>query len=164
MELKQRRDPKKIFVGLYVLAVAIYIVIGLQPAEAVDYEISTRLTIPSISLVSAVTELELDQGNLATPDLIVGSYTQAQNKTLLIGHSTTVFEELDATRLGDIVNYREKSYQIIAKDVFRKSDINMDELLAGSEYDTLVIMTCAGQLLEGGDATHRLILTAVEIE
>ena len=164
MELKQHRNPKGIFVGLYILAVAVYIAIGLQPAEATNYQISGRLAIPSISLISDVTKLELDHGNLATPDTIVGSYTQARNKTLLIGHSTTVFEGLDATNLGDVINYGSKNYQIVAKDVFKKSDINMDELLAESEYDTLVIMTCAGQLLDGGDATHRLILTAVEIE
>jgi hypothetical protein len=28
--------------------------------------------------------------------------------------------------------------------------------------DTLVLMTCAGELLDNGDATHRLIITAVK--
>ena len=38
----------------------------------------------------------------------------------------------------------------------------MDEVLAPTEQNTLVIMTCAGEDLGGGDATHRLIVTAVE--
>ena len=39
--------------------------------------------------------------------------------------------------------------------------IDMDKLLKTSRQDTVVIMTCAGKLLDGGDATHRLIITAI---
>lgn len=164
MELERRRDKKPLFIGLYMLAVAIYIIIGLQPAEAADYDISTKLSIPSIGLVSDVTELEPENNVLPTPDTIVGSYAETKNKTLLIGHSTTVFKDLNMVRLGDTLRYKDTNYQVVAIDTLQKSDIDMSELLSESAYDTLVVMTCAGELLSGGDATHRLILTAVAIE
>ncbi len=45
--------------------------------------------------------------------------------------------------------------------VKEKSMISMSELLKADDKETIVIMTCAGESLENGDATHRLIVTAV---
>ena len=39
----------------------------------------------------------------------------------------------------------------------------MTEILKREEKDTIVIMTCAGELLDGGDATHRFMVTAVAL-
>ena len=161
MELKKHLNLKKVFVGLYVLAFAVYIIIGLQPAEAVNYEIATELKIPAIGLVSDVTELAIENGELNTPDTIVGSYSRSHNKTLLIGHSTTVFENLKNVELNQEITYNDNTYRVVAIDKMQKSDINMTKLLMGANKDTIVIMTCAGELLDGGDATHRLIITAI---
>ena len=39
----------------------------------------------------------------------------------------------------------------------------MPKLLSASNEKTIVIMTCAGEDLGKGDATHRLILTAIKL-
>ena len=161
MELRRHLNPKKFFVGLYVLAFAIYIIVGLQPAGAVNYEIATQLEIPAIGLVSDVTKLELENGELNTPDTIVGSFTRAENKTLLIGHSTTVFENLKDVGLNQEITYNDSVYRVVAIDMVQKSEINMNKVLRSAKKDTIIIMTCAGELLDGGDATHRLMVTAV---
>ena len=160
MELRKHLSFKKIFIGVYFLAFAIYLIIGLQPAEATHYEISAELAIPSINLTTDVTTLALEDYKLNTPDTIAGSYTRAENKTLLIGHSTTVFQNLDQVEVGDYVNYNDKTYQVDKIELMEKATIDMDEILATTQKDTIVIMTCAGTLLDGGDATHRLIITA----
>ncbi|MCR5699841.1 MAG: class F sortase [Candidatus Saccharibacteria bacterium] len=161
MELKRRLDPRVVFIGLYVLAFLIYAVVGLQSVAAVRYEVSGELEIPSVGLVSDVTTLRFDGHELKTPDAIVGSYSQAKNKTLLIGHSTTVFKDLGQTQLGATINYDGQTYRVTAIDMVPKNTIDMREILAGTEQETLMIMTCAGELIGDGDATHRLILTAV---
>ena len=162
MELRKRHlNARRIFVSLYVLAFAIYIIVGLQPAEAKNYEVSAELEIPSIGLTADVTRLALNENKLDTPETIVGSYTQTENKTLLIGHSSTVFENLHNVSLRDKINYNDKTYKIVGIHKLEKSEVNMDQLLKRADKDTLVIMTCAGELLDGGDATHRLIVTAV---
>lgn len=163
VELKQHLDARKIFVGLYLLAFVIYLVIGLQPADATSYEVSAKLLIPQIGLDTDVTELALDGDHLNTPETIAGSYSQAEHKTLLIGHSTTVFENLNQVELGDLINYDGTQYKVKKISLMSKARIDMGDLLAPAEKDTIVIMTCAGELLENGDATHRLILTAVKL-
>lgn len=160
MELKRHLDPRKIFVGLYVLAFTVYIIIGLQPAGATSYTVSSELNIPSIGLNTDVTELKLNHHQLDTPDNIVGSFTQFEHKTLLIGHSTSVFQNLHQVTLGSSITYDRQTYRITAIDIIPKSTISMSQLLAPTTKDTIVIMTCAGQLLGDGDATHRLIVTA----
>ena len=161
MELRKHLDSRFVFVSLYVFALILYIIYGLQPAEAVNYDISTSLRIPNIDLVADVTALELNGGKLDTPDTIVGSYSNHSNKTLLIGHSTTIFNRLDEIKLEDELEYDSVLYRVIAIDLMLKSNVNMEKLLEFEKKDTLVLMTCAGTLLNGGDATHRLIITAV---
>ncbi|MBQ8985251.1 class F sortase [Candidatus Saccharibacteria bacterium] len=161
MELKHRRDYRKVFVILYVLAFAIYLTVGLQPADAAHYEISGKISIPSINLTSSVTTLELSDNRLNTPDTIVGSYTRGENKTFLIGHSSTVFKDLYKVKPGDKISYGDVEYTITSLETLAKDDIDMKKLLVKTKEKTLVIMTCAGESLEGNDATHRLIVTAV---
>jgi len=132
----------------------------LQPAEATEYDIYTQLEIPSIDLTSDVARLRLEGHELSTPEMIVGGYSQSSNKVLLIGHSTTVFQNLENVAIGDRLTYGEKGYIVESAEVFAKSQINMGKLLAAEKVDTVVIMTCAGESLAGGDATHRLIVTA----
>ncbi|MBR3254274.1 sortase [Candidatus Saccharibacteria bacterium] len=162
MEIRARLDFRKIVILLYAVCFVVYLIFGLTPtsAGATYYEISGNLEIPAIDLNSDVTTLNIEDHQLKTPRTIVGSYSQSENKTLLIGHSSTVFSKLDQIWVGDIVNYNGYSY--LVKDIIidKKENISMRELLRAAETDTLIIMTCAGNDLEDGDATHRLIITA----
>lgn len=164
MELKRRRfDFRKIVTLFYVAAFATYLILGLQPAEAIQYEISGNLNIPSIGLNSDVTSLELKDHKLDTPNTIVGSYNASANKTFLIGHSTTVFKNLNQVKVGNLIEYNGKKYRITDTKTLAKEDIDMKTLLAQETHDTLVIMTCAGKILDHQDATHRFIVTALQI-
>ena len=164
MELKRRRfDFRKIVTLFYIVAFATYLILGLQPAEAIQYEISGSLSIPSIGLTSDVTSLELKDRKLDTPNTIVGSYDSSTNKTFLIGHSTTVFKNLNQVKAGDLVEYNGKKYRIVDTKTLEKADIDMKTLLAPEDHNTLVIMTCAGEILDHQDATHRFIVTALEV-
>ena len=160
MEIRSRFDFRRLVILLYVFCFVAYLVFGLTPAEATHYDIFTNIEIPSIGLNSDVTGLNLEDHQLKTPDTIVGSYSRAKNKTLLIGHSGTVFSNLDEVWVGDTIEYNGANY--IVKDIVveKKEDISMRELLSEAETDTLVIMTCAGEYLENNDATHRLLITA----
>lgn len=140
----------------------VYVVIALKPADAANYAIDGKLSIPEINLVSDVAKLSLANGILEAPDTIAGSYSVSANKTLIIGHSTTVFENLKELKLNDDIFYGAKRYKISNVDIKQKSSIHMSELLAGAEKDTLVLMTCAGTLFDNGDATHRLIISATQ--
>ena len=162
MELKARRVSfRKVFTILYMAAFLVYIFVGLQPAEAISF--SGALAIPSVDLITPVTALELKDHKLNTPNTIVGSYTKNDNKTLLIGHSTTVFKDLSYVNNGDKIYYNDKNYQIVSIETIAKPDIDMNELLSPAKHNTLVIMTCAGDLVDETDATHRLIVTAEEV-
>ena len=160
MELREHINGKIIFMLLYVLAFVIYIVIGLQPAQAHYYEIIGSLQIPEIGVNSDVAKLHIDHHQLNTPDEIVGSFSRNQNKTFLIGHSTTVFQNLDKIQVGDEIFYNGKVYVVDDTETLAKEDVDMDGLLESEDKDTIVIMTCAGELLGEGDATHRFIVTA----
>lgn len=163
MESRRRIDFRKVFSLIYVLAFGVYLTIGLQPANAKNYEISGNLVIPSINLVSDITSLALSDHKLDTPDTIVGSYSKYSGKTLLIGHSTTVFKDLRQVNTGDTIFYNGKGYKIANTEILAKSQIDMNRVLARTSSNTIIIMTCAGEILDSGDATHRFIVTAVEI-
>lgn len=160
MELKKRLNPKQVFIGLYFLAFAIYLIVGLQPADAANYNIVGEISIPSIGLVSDVAGIEVEDGRLETPDKIAGVYQKNENKTFIFGHSGTVFKGLDEVKNGDSLVYDNKTYHVYKTEILLKDEISMNELLKASENDTLVIMTCAGEDLGGGDTTHRLIIYA----
>ena len=162
MELKKRLSIRTVLIGLYVVVFVAYLAFGLRPAAeaAQGYEISAELNIPSISLTSGVTTLQLENRELKTPDAIVGSFSRAENKTLLIGHSSTVFKHLNKLMLGEEIIYNDHIYIVQKIETLEKSEVKMSELLKKADKDTLTIMTCAGTDLGNGDATHRLIITA----
>ena len=161
MELKRRLDFRKVLIVLYFVAFIAYLIVGLRPVDAKQYDIIAQLSIPSIELASDVAATQLQNGALETPDKIVGSFSNHENKTFLFGHSSTVFEKLNQVRIGDNIIYNGEHYKITTQEILPKEDIDMKELLAGTEKDTLVLMTCAGEDLPNSDATHRLIITAV---
>lgn len=160
MELKKRVDFRKVVIFGYAFLFLVYLIVGLTPAEAAHYNVDANLIIPSIGLNSEVTRLELSNHKLETPDEIVGSFSRYENQTLLIGHSSTVFTDLENVQIGDTVLYDDEIYIIYDKMVLEKSKISMNELLDDTRIKNLTIMTCAGEELDGGDATHRLIVRA----
>lgn len=162
MELKKHLDLRLIFVSIYLLFFVIYVIVGLQPADAIDYDVSANLLIPAIGFESDVVKLTPQNGELITPDTIVGSYSSSEHTTMLIGHSTTVFKYLNSVQLGDEIEYNHDSFYVTDYTIKAKADISMSKLLKDNPMDTVVLMTCAGELLENGDATHRLIITAVK--
>ncbi len=150
-------------VAFFAIMLPIYIFIGLQPAlpaEAANYP---TLEISSIRLKTPVAPLELTDYQLIAPAMIAGSYSHAPNKTLIIGHSSTVFAELDQVQTNDRFTYNGKTYAVKDITIQAKPDVSMNEILAPAEIDTVIIMTCAGEPLPNQDATHRLLITAVKI-
>ena len=160
MEIKKRFNLKWFLSLLYFVCFGIFLKVGLEPAEAIEYQVAGRFYAPVINLSADVTALKMQNHQLPTPDEIIGSYSIYPNKTLLIGHSSTVFADLKSLRLRDIVSYDNKSYQIYRIDVVPKAKIDMRDVLQAESNDTIVLMTCAGQDLGNKDATHRLIITA----
>ena len=162
MELKKHLNWRYVFVSLYVILFAVYLIVGLQPAQASDYEVLGELMIPGIGLESEVVKVDMRERKLETPDTVVGSYASAENKTLLVGHSTTVFTDLDKVKLGNEMLYNGVTYKVKKIETSIRERVHMNELLKREDEDTLVIMTCAGELLGNGEATHRLIVTAIK--
>ena len=164
MELKKRFGTREVLICAYVSFLLVYltvfVAVGLSPAGASEPIVSAQLSVPSIGLESGVVALQLNDRSLETPADLVGSYSRSPNKTLLIGHSSTVFRDLDNVNLGDSILYNNTYYLVSKISVMARDEINMRRLLSRAEKDTLVLMTCTGDDLGGGDATHRLIMTA----
>lgn len=130
-----------------------------EPVEAIQYESSGNLSIPSIDLNSDVVKLSLEDGKLNTPRIVVGSYSRHKNTTLLIGHASSVFSKLSNVKIGDEIDYQDSTYNIYKTQIIEKSAISMKELLSKNERETIILMTCYGQMY-GDDASHRLIIFA----
>lgn len=162
MELRRSFDLRKVTILTYFVLMAFYVLFGFTPTpvEATKYEVSSELTIPSIGLSSDVTSMKLYDGQLDTPDTIVGSFSNAENKTFLVGHRKGVFSELENVEVGDEIIYDYTTYVVQKTEVLAKDEISMNALLRAEDVETLVVMTCASEDLPGGDATHRLIITA----
>ena len=131
-----------------------------EPVEAIQYELVGDLNIPSINLDTDVAKLSLVDGKLNTPQNIAGSYSKHTNKTLLIGHANSVFGNLKDVKIGDRIEYQSNTYIIYRSQISEKESISMKELLSKEEKDTIVLMTCCGQMYSDGDASHRLIIFA----
>lgn len=138
----------------------VYVFIGFRPATSLDYTNLPELSIDRLQLSTPVENLTLTNHQLIAPDLIAGSFSQHTNKTLIIGHSSSVFKDLSLLQLGDQFIYDSITYSIVNIDILAKADINMEAVLASAEHPTLILMTCAGDPLPNQDATHRLLLTA----
>ena len=145
-----------------VAALAVWLVVGLAPAEAKDYKIIGRLEIPEIGLMTDVAEMNAEGNTLPTPATIVGSFSTNDKTTLLYGHAQGVFGRLDELEVGEMINYKGESYEIISREVLAKGQIDMRQLLAAGNRQEIVVMTCAGTIYADGDASHRLIVRAVK--
>ena len=131
-----------------------------EPVEAISYSISGKVSIPAISFESNVTKLKMENGRLNTPTDIVGSFNRYDNKTLLMGHSSTAFKGLENARIGQEISYNGHIYNIYSIEIAERDVIDMDELLKDEGVDTLILMTCTGRLYGNGDASHRLVIFA----
>ena len=152
------------FALIFIILLPIYLYIGFQPAASLDLTSLPELTVADLNLSTPVQPLELTaEHELIAPANLAGSYQQSPNTILIIGHSSTVFQNLHEAAVGDQLTYAGQTYRITHLETLPKSDIKMSRLLAPSAEPTLVLMTCAGQPLPDQDATHRLILTATLI-
>lgn len=158
-----KRTIRTVLTVFYMVAVPIFVYFGLQPVEATEQNIVAELEIPSINLNSPVVASELIDRELTVPDRIVGEYSMHENKTLLFGHSSTIFRTLKAVNLGDKISYGGKTYSIENIATKKKSYINMTEILETADRETIILMTCAGRPLGHDDYTHRLIVTATKV-
>lgn len=167
--LPRRKQLYLIIFATYFLAAFAFVTIGLQPAKdtsavyATEAESATALlTIDSISLNAPVKQVMLNGKTLEVPEQIAGAYSVHDNKTLIIGHSSTIFARLDELKTGDKIAYSGKEYTIRAIEEKLKQDITMKDILQAEKKDTLILMTCSGEKIDGtaSDHTRRLIITA----
>ncbi len=147
-------------VAFFALALPLYLIIGFQPAESQSSPDLPTLGISSINLETPVAALELQDHQLIAPATIAGSFSHSDNKTLLIGHSSTVFQNLHQVSKNDVLAYDKKLYLVTKIETLEKSAVKMSEILAPADRETVILMTCAGEPLENQDATHRLVITA----
>ena len=168
-----RLNKRRIKLGLaifYALAIPAFIIIGLQPADISAEVRATEaaqaeeyLTISSLNFGTPVRRIELVRNTLNTPEYIAGAYHAYTNKTLIIGHMLTVFEDLHKIDLNARIDYEDGTYLVTEVKTLKKEDISMSEVLKDEDEPTIIIMTCAGEPLSGLDYTHRLIVTAKRI-
>ena len=169
--VRRRRTklPYLLIFAAYAVFTFAFITIGLQPvrsAEAAYAEESSTadatLVIDAIGLSAPVTQSSLSNNNLSVPEQIAASYSNSPNKTLIFGHSSSVFQNLKNIQLSDTIFYNEKTYQVTDITEVKKTEISMADILAPSDTDTIVLMTCSGEKIPNtdGDHTHRLIVTA----
>lgn len=159
-----KRTIKVFTAAFFAIMLPIYLYIGFHPVASLDLENYPTLNIPSIGLSTPVTEIYLENHELIAPATIAGIYHAHPNKLFIIGHSSTIFKDLHQTAIGDIFEYNHKFYKIIVSETLEKSAIDMADILADADKETIIIMTCAGELLPHQDATHRLIITATRLE
>ena len=171
--VRVRRDKRKLVIGLlafYLVAIPVYLYFGFQPsgnmvmAYAEEAKTATgSLAIPSIDLVAPMSDVELNGRVLSAPNYIVGRYQSYNNKVLVMGHSSTVFQRLPEVSVGDEILYDGQSFEIVSKEVRAKSEILMSEILKDEKEPTLVLMTCSGEHLSGQDYSLRLIIYANKV-
>lgn len=157
------RTVKIFFSAFFLIVLPIYLYVGFQSTshvEAVSYPI---LEIPSISLSTPVEPLSLENHELISPATIAGSYQRFENKLFIIGHASTVFQNLNQVQEGDLISYDGNTYQIFLLETVAKSDIDMSSIIGNTPTPVMIIMTCAGTPLPGQDATHRLLVYASKI-
>ncbi|MDO4978786.1 MAG: sortase [Candidatus Saccharibacteria bacterium] len=157
--LKNHLKLKIAGVLLAILAISLGVFFGIKVNQTSAS--SNLLLIPSIGLETSPKQVALDDHNLIAPATEAGVYHSAKNKDLLIGHSTTIFKNLHQVKLHDKITYGDVTYTVIEMYADAKEDISMDALLKTENTPTLILMTCAGESLDEGDFSHRLIIRAI---
>ena len=157
------RAKFSIFAGILYFAIVAGFTAYVFMPKAVDASSEERLFMPSIGLIAHVKDIEKTGNQLIAPDTIAGAYQPTIHKTVIIGHSSTIFKDLkniddEAEFTFDNVKYKVKTIEIIEKRY-----VNMDEIVSETPVKTVVLMTCYGEPLGGQDFTHRLVITAEEV-
>lgn len=154
------RTVKVVFSAFFLIALPLYLYIGFRPASHVEAVSYPLLEIPSINLSTPVEPLTLEGNELISPATIAGSYQRFENKLFLIGHASTVFQDLDQVKINDFITYNGATYRVFQLETLAKSDIDMSTIIGNTPTPVMIIMTCAGTPLPGQDATHRLLVYA----
>lgn len=154
------RTVKVIFSAFFLIILPLYLYIGFQPTSHVEAASYPMLDIPSINLSTPVEPLSLENNELISPATIAGSYQRFENKLFIIGHASTVFQNLEKVQEGDFITYNGDTYQVFLLETLAKSDIDMSAVIGNTPTPIMIIMTCAGTPLPGQDATHRLLVYA----
>ncbi len=157
------RTVKVVFSAFFMIVLPVYLYAGFQPASHVEAVSYPTLEISSIGLSTPVEPLTLEGNELISPATIAGSYQRFENKLFIIGHSSTVFQNLDQIQEGDFITYNGNTYQVFLLETLAKSDIDMSKVIGDTPTPVIIIMTCAGTPLPGQDATHRLLVYASKI-
>lgn len=170
MPIRFHLERKHIIIALilfYLIALPIYFYLGLQPsqenaaAKAAEVEKAvSSIKISSIDLDTPIVESNLNGKTLSVPDYVAARYSGETNKTLIMGHSSTVFKDLKDVKNGDEIEYEGKQYHISSIEIKPKTEISMNKILEKEKQDTLVLMTCYGESLGDQDYSHRLIVYA----
>ena len=154
----------------YAIAVPAFLIVGLQPAETSAEVRSSEIAIAeeyldirAIGLSTPVIKVKMERNTLMAPQYLAGSYRSHENKTLLIGHSATIFENLHLLAVGDEIDYEDGTYIISDIKTEEKGNIKMSQILKNEDEPTIILMTCAGEPLGGMDFSHRLIITAKKV-
>lgn len=150
------------FMAAYLFTLGFYLYHGFQPYQ-VGASAPERLFIPSIGLSTPVDDIAKIGPALEVPEVIAGAYSENTHKTLLVGHSNTVFTRLKELQTGASLTFDRQNYLVTSVTVKAKSEIDMSEILAPTPEPTLILMTCTGQHLSGHDYSHRLIITAQKV-
>ena len=160
---KLKRPKIGLIFGIIYFLVAAGLTAYFFIPKPVDASSDERLFIPSIGLVARVENIKRQGNTLKSPDYIAGAYFATEHKTVIIGHSSTIFKNLHNIKVGDKFNFDNKGYAVKKIEILEKSVIDMNEIVAETEDNTLVLMTCYGESLGGQDFSHRFIVTAKEV-
>jgi LPXTG-site transpeptidase (sortase) family protein len=162
-KLKMPRAKFRIFAALlYILIIAGFITYVFTPKTA-DASSEERLFIPKIGLIARVKNIDRQGSKLIAPDAIAGAYQPTNHKTVIIGHSSTIFKDLKNLSGNETFTFDSKKYKIIRREIVEKKFVDMAEIVAETQKNTVVLMTCYGESLGGQDYSHRLIITAEEV-
>lgn len=160
MRIRRSYDYLRVLTCVFFVMLVAWFINGLSPAEASHRDVIAQFEAPSLNLKSDVVRIFLEDRSLNAPSDAVGAFYGASNKVLLIGHRGTVFYNLDTIKVGDMLIFDGTKYTVSSLATIPKESVDMNEVLAAAETETLVVMTCAGRDLGDGDATHRLIVKA----
>ena len=147
---------------LYFALIAGFTAYDFMPKTA-DASSEERLFIPSIGLIARVKDIERSGNQLIAPDEIAGAYQPTIHKTVIIGHSSTVFKDLKNINSDETFTFDKKSFKIKDRKIIEKSVVDMAKVVEETEINTVILMTCYGEPIGPQDYSHRLIITAEEV-
>ena len=147
---------------LYFALIAGFTAYVFMPKTA-DASSEERLFIPSIGLIARVKDIERSGNQLIAPDEIAGAYQPTIHKTVIIGHSSTVFKDLKNINSDETFTFDKKSFKIKDRKIIEKSVVDMAKVVEETEINTVILMTCYGEPIGPQDYSHRLIITAEEV-